>query len=362
MGMVTGEVAPGRVLMRGNEAIAQGALDAGCRCFFGYPITPQNQIPDYMAKHLPEVGGVFLQAESEVAAINMVYGAAAAGRRVMTASSSPGMSLKQEGISYLAGAELPCVIINVVRGGPGLGNIAPGQADYFQAVKGGGHGDYRTLVLAPWSVQELYDLTRDAFDLAERYRTPVLVLADAVLGQMMEPMEVGRPPVDPSSLSVPSWATTGAKGRSKNIINSLYIVPDEQERVCLRIQERYQEAAQRETRWEGFHLDDAELALVAYGTAARVCLTAMETLRAQGRRIGLLRPITLFPYPEQALAELAERVPTMLVVEMSLGQMVEDVRRIVFGRCPVHFFGRTGGVVPTPSELVRAVDALEAER
>jgi len=362
MSAVAGEVASGRVLMRGNEAVAQGALDAGCRCFFGYPITPQNQIPDYLARHLPEVGGIFLQAESEVSAINMVYGAAAAGRRVMTASSSPGISLKQEGISYLAGAELPCVIINVMRGGPGLGNIAPGQGDYFQAVKGGGHGDYHTLVLAPWSVQELYNLTRDAFDLADRYRTPTLVLADAVLGQMMEPMEFSRPPVDPASLPVPSWATTGARGRAKNIINSLYIVPEEQEQVCLRIQARYQEAAQRDTRWEGQYLEDAELVLVAYGTSARVCLTAMETLRAGGRRVGLFRPITLFPYPEQALAELSGRASLILVVEMNLGQMVQDVRRIVFGRCPVHFYGRTGGVVPTPAELVRAVEALERAR
>jgi 2-oxoglutarate ferredoxin oxidoreductase subunit alpha len=347
----------GHVLMKGNEAIAQGAMDAGCRAFFGYPITPQNQIPDYMALHMPEVGGVFLQAESEVAAINMVYGAAATGARVMTGSSSPGVALMQEGISYLAGAELPAVIVNVARGGSGLGNIAPAQSDYFMSVKGGGHGDYRTLVLAPWSVQELYDFMFDAFDLADRYRIPVVVLADAVLGQMMEPMRFDRTPIDPAGLPAKPWATTGARGRKRNIINSLYIVAEELERVNRRIQARLDEA-QKEVRWEGHHLDDADLAFVAYGTAARVCLTAMETARGQGIKVGLLRPVTLYPFPSQALADLAERVRAMLVVEMSLGQMVEDVRLAVSGRVPVEFYGRTGGVVPTPRDVCDALAAI----
>ena len=349
---------PEAVLMKGNEAIAQGAIDAGCRAFFGYPITPQNQIPDYMALHMPEAGGVFVQAESEVSAINMVYGAAAAGARVVTASSSPGVALMQEGISYLAGAELPAVIVNVARGGSGLGNIAPAQSDYFMSVKGGGHGDYRTLVLAPWSVQELYDLMFDAFDLADRYRTPVVVLADAVLGQMMEPMRFERKPVDPASLPPKPWATTGAKGRKPNIVNSLYIVAEELEKVNRRIQARLDEA-RKEVGWEGYRLEDAEVAFVAYGTAARVCLTAVEMARSQGIRVGLLRPITLYPFPSQAVADLAERVGAVVVVEMSLGQMVEDVRLAVNGRVPGEVHGRTGGVVPTPREVCEALTAVQ---
>lgn len=347
-----------RILMRGNEVVAQAALDAGCRAFFGYPITPQNQIPDYFAAHMPEVGGVFLQAESEVAAINMVYGAAAAGVRVMTASSSPGISLKQEGISYLAESELPCVIVNIMRGGSGLGNIAPSQSDYFQAVKGGGHGDYRTLVLAAWSVQELYDLTREAFDIADRYRTPVVVLGDAVLGQMMEPVVIPTEVVDPASLPRKPWATDGAKGRPRNIVNSLYIVAADLEQVNLRLQQRYDEAAAREVRWHGEGLEDAEYAIVAYGTAARVAVTAIARARAEGIKVGLLRPISLFPFPEQEIASLSARVRALLVVELSLGQMVEDVRRCVEGRCPVRFFGRSGGAVVTPAEVEQQLAAM----
>jgi len=346
------------VLMKGNEAIAQGAIDAGCRAFFGYPITPQNQIPDYMSLHMPEVGGVFVQAESEVSAINMVYGASAAGARAMTASSSPGIALKQEGISYIAGAELPAVIVNVARGGSGLGNIAPAQSGYFMSVKGGGHGDYRTLVLGPWSVQELYDFMFDAFDLADRYRTPVVLLADAVLGQMMEPMRFDREPVDPAALPPKPWTTTGAKGRKRNIVNSLYIVAEDLEAVSRRIQARLDEA-HKEVRWEGHQLEDAEVAFVAYGTAARVCLTAMEIARSQGIRAGLLRPITLYPFPSEAVAELAGRVRALLVVEMSLGQMVEDVRLAVNGRVPVELHGRTGGVVPTPREVYEALAGVQ---
>jgi 2-oxoglutarate ferredoxin oxidoreductase subunit alpha len=338
--------------MRGNEAVAQGAMDAGCRAFFGYPITPQNQIPDYFAAEMPKVGGVFLQAESEIAAINMVYGAAAAGVRAMTASSSPGISLKQEGLSYLAEAELPCVVVNIMRGGSGLGNIAPSQSDYFQAVKGGGHGDYRTLVFAAWSVQELYDLTREAFEIADRYRNPVVVLGDAVLGQMMEPVVIPEEVVDPAALPRKPWATDGAKGRRRNILNSLYINASDLEAVNLRIQARYDEAAVREVRWREEELEEAELAVVAYGTAARVAVTAIAQARAEGIRVGLFRPISLYPFPSRELAALAERVRALLVVELSLGQMVEDVRLAVEGRCPVRFFGRSGGVVVTPREVL----------
>ena len=344
-----------RILMRGNEAIAQAAMDAGCRAFFGYPITPQNEIPNYFAVHMPEVGGVFLQAESEIAAVNMVYGAAAAGVRVMTASSSPGISLKQEGISYLAESELPCVIVNIMRGGSGLGNIAPSQSDYFQAVKGGGHGDYRTLVFAPWSVQELYDLTRQAFQIADHYRSPVLLLGDALLGQMMEPMLIPQEVVDPGSLPPKPWATDGAKGRPRNIINSLYINPPDLERVNLRLQARYQEAAEHEIRFDEENLDDAELAVIAYGTAARVSATAIEQARSAGLRVGLFRPVSLFPFPTDRIAALARRVKALLVVELSLGQLVEDVRLAVEGRCPVHFLGRSGGIVHTPAEVLAAI-------
>src|SRR5574340_656890 len=341
-----------RILMRGNEAIVRAALDAGCRAFFGYPITPQNQIPDEFARHMPEEGGVFLQAESELAAINMVYGAAAAGVRTMTASSSPGVSLKQEGISYLAEAELPCVVVNIMRGGSGLGNIAPSQSDYFQAVKGGGHGDYRTLVLAGWSVQELYDLTRQAFEVADRYRNPVLILGDAMLGQMMEPVVLPEAVVDPATLPRKPWATDGAKGRRRNIINSLYIYAPDLEQVNLRIQARYEEAARREVRYQTESCDDAELVVIAYGTAARVAASAIEQARERGVKAGLFRPISLFPFPVEEIAALAGRVKRLLVVELNLGQMVEDVERVVAGRCPVQFLGRTGGIILTPEEVL----------
>jgi 2-oxoglutarate ferredoxin oxidoreductase subunit alpha len=350
-----------RILMRGNEVIAQGTIDAGCRAFFGYPITPQNQIPEYFALHMPEVGGMFLQAESETAAINMVYGAAAAGVRVMTASSGPGISLKQEGISYLAESELPCVIVNIMRGGSGLGNIAPAQADYFQAVKGGGHGDYRTLVFAGWSVQELYDLTRESFEIADRYRTPVMVLGDALMGQMMEPVVIPRDVVDPADLPPKLWATTGAKGRPRNIVNSLYIEAEKLAEVNLRMEARYQEAAAREVRYAGEWLEDAEVVVVAYGTAARVAITGIEQARESGVRAGLLRPISLYPFPSREIADLAKRVRAILVVELSLGQMVEDVRLAVEGRCPVRFFGRTGGVVMTPTEVYEEIRGVASE-
>ncbi|MDH4179076.1 MAG: 3-methyl-2-oxobutanoate dehydrogenase subunit VorB, partial [Armatimonadota bacterium] len=322
--------------------------------------TPQNQVPDYFAAHMPEVGGVFLQAESETAAINMVYGAAAAGVRVMTASSSPGISLKQEGISYLAESELPCVIVNVMRGGSGLGNIAPAQADYFQAVKGGGHGDYHTFVLAPWSVQEFYDLTREAFDVADRYRNPTLVLADALLGQMMEPIVVPEDVVDPASLPREPWATDGARGRPRNIINSLYIEEPDLEEVNLRIQARYDQAAKNEIRFAEENLDDADYAVLAYGTAARVAVTAVDRARQRGIRAGLFRPISLYPFPGPQIAELAQRVKAILVVELSLGQLVEDVRLAVEGRCPVRLLGRSGGIVMTPEDVLESIAELPA--
>jgi 2-oxoglutarate ferredoxin oxidoreductase subunit alpha len=339
--------------MKGNEALCRAAMDAGCSCFFGYPITPQNQVPEYLSLLMPKAGRVFVQAESEVAAINMVYGAAATGVRVMTSSSSPGVSLKQEGISYIAGAELPAVIINVMRGGPGLGNIAPAQSDYFQATRGGGHGDYRTLVLAPNSVQEMYDLTRDAFDLAEKYRNPVLVLADALLGQMMEAVSLTRPPL-PVPAPLP-WGARGTRKGSRSVINSLYIQPNELEETNARMAAKYARMAREDLRWEASIPDDAEVVLVAYGSAARICQTAVEMLREQGKSVGLFRPITLYPFPYAALRRVGEQHGRLLVVEMSLGQMVEDARLAMEGACPVGFYGRTGGVVPTPEEIVEAV-------
>ena len=344
--------------MKGNEALCRAALDAGCSCFFGYPITPQNQVPEYLSSLMPKAGRVFLQAESEVAAINMVYGASATGVRVMTSSSSPGISLKQEGISYMAGAELPAVIVNVMRGGPGLGNIAPSQGDYFQATRGGGHGDYRTMVLAPFSVQEMYDLTRDAFDMADKYRNPVLVLADAVLGQMMEPVTMTRAP-QPVPPPQP-WGTRGTRKGSRTIINSLFIHPDELEAVNLRLMEKYARMGREDLRWAEDGVDDADYVFVAYGTAARVCQTAIELLAADGINVGLLRPITLFPFPSEPVRRVSERVKRLQVVELSTGQLVEDVRLAVEGRCPVGLYGRAGGVVPTPREVADAMRAAIA--
>jgi len=348
-----------RVLMKGNEALCHAALDAGCFCFFGYPITPQNQVPEYLSLLMPQHGRVFLQAESEVAAINMVYGAASTGVRVMTSSSSPGISLKQEGISYLTGAELPAVIVNVMRGGPGLGNIAPSQADYFQATRGGGHGDYRTLVLAPSSVQEMYDLTRDAFDLAEKYRNPVMILTDAIQGQMMEPMTITRDPL-PVPAPLP-WGTRGTRKGSRTIINSLFIVAEELEKQNQRLQAKYDQMAREDLRWQEEELAEAEVAIVAYGSAARVCRTAIRLLREQGVRVGMFRPITLFPFPSDALRAVGERMKLLFTVELSAGQMLDDVRLALEGRCPIGFYGRTGGVVPTPEEVAEALLAKMRE-
>ncbi|MBP7784553.1 MAG: 3-methyl-2-oxobutanoate dehydrogenase subunit VorB [Firmicutes bacterium] len=339
-----------RKLFKGNEAVAEAAVRAGCRFFFGYPITPQNEIPEYMSRRLPEVGGVFLQAESEVAAINMVYGAAGAGGRVMTSSSSPGISLKQEGISYIAGAELPCLIVNMVRGGPGLGGIQAAQSDYFQAVKGGGHGDYHCIVYTPASVQEMVDLTMQAFDVAERYRMPVMILGDAVLGQMMEPVSLPDPM--PLSADPADWATTGAHDeRAPRLINSIYLKPDELFRHNLKLQARFEQAKAAEVRYEAVNTDDADIVLVAYGTTSRVCRSAMDRARAEGIRVGLIRPITVSPFPYQAIADAARTARAFLTVEMSLGQMVEDVKLAVCGAAPVHFYGTTGGIVPTASAI-----------
>lgn len=346
-----------KVLMKGNEALGEAAIQAGCRYFFGYPITPQNELPAYMAKRLPEVDGVFLQAESEVAAINMVYGAAGAGARVMTSSSSPGISLKQEGISYIAGAELPCLIVNIIRGGPGLGGIQPAQSDYFQATKGGGHGDYRLVVLAPASLQEMVDLVADAFDIADRYRNPVMILGDGILGQMMEPVEFKNKPA--KDLPPKDWATTGMRGRSKpNVINSLFLQPDKCEEHNMQLLAKYKKIAENEVRYEGVNLDDADLVLVAYGTTARIAKTAMAKAREEGLKVGLIRPITLWPYPDRAFARVVERVKAFLTVEMSTGQMVEDVRLAVNGRKPVYFYGRTGGIVPKPQEILREIHKI----
>ena len=344
-------------LMKGNEAIAEAAIRGGCRAFFGYPITPQNEIPEYLSKRLPEVGGVFIQSESEVAAINMVYGAAGSGARAMTSSSSPGISLKQEGISYICGAELPCVIVNMVRGGPGLGGIQPAQSDYFQAVKGGGHGDYHMLVYGPGTVQEAVNLIYDAFDKADQYRMPVMILGDGMLGQIMEAVEIPEFK-DPATFPKKEWATDGTGfGATRRIINSLYIEPDVLEEINHRLFARYAELAEKELKYEAYMCDDAEVVLVAYGTVARISKSAVHTLRAMGIKAGLFRPITLYPFPEKQIAALAakESVKRFVTIELSMGQMVEDVRLAVNGAKPVSFFGRTGGNVMTPDDIVAVI-------
>jgi 2-oxoglutarate ferredoxin oxidoreductase subunit alpha len=342
-------------LLKGNVAFAEAAVRAGCEAYFGYPITPQNEALEHLAVRMPELGRVFVQAESELAAINMVYGAACAGVRAMTSSSSPGVSLMMEGLSYLAGSDVPAVLVDVMRGGPGLGNIAPAQSDYTQIVKGGGHGDYRMIVLAPATVQELVDLTVLAFDLADRYRCVAVVLADGSLGQMMEPAEL--PPMQPLRRreARPSWALTGAKGRDPNIISSIHLDPEEEERFNHYLQAKYREIEANEVRLVEDNLTDARLAVVAFGTAGRLAQTAIKAARAEGLRVGLFRPVTLYPFPVAQLEHLAERVEALLVVEMNAGQMLEDVERIVKGRVPVSFFGRTGGVMPLPDEILAAI-------
>jgi 2-oxoglutarate/2-oxoacid ferredoxin oxidoreductase subunit alpha len=340
--------------MKGNEAACHGAIAGGCRYFFGYPITPQNQIPEYMALHLPEVGGVYLQAESELAAINMVYGAAATGVRVMTSSSSPGVALMQEGLSYMIGSELPCVVINVCRGGPGLGNIAAAQSDYFMATRGAGHGDGSGLVFAPYSVQEMHDLTAQAFAVAEKYRTPVTVLADGILGQMAEPCRLqpwGEAPDQQFD-----WAIGGHRhGRERRVVNSLFVDPQGLDAHNQQIFARYQQAVAEVTSWQEYGHEEPDLLLCAYGICGRVAETVVDWAAAQGLKLRLLRPVSLLPFPSAPLRSWAERVRGIMVVELSMGQFVQDVRLAVEGRCPVHLQQRTGGVLLTPEDVLAEV-------
>ena len=349
-----------KILIKGNEAFGKAAIEAGCKYFFGYPITPQNEVPEYMSKELPKIGGVFVQAESEVAAINMVYGAAGAGARVMTSSSSPGIALKQEGITYAAGAELPCVVLNVMRGGPGLGSIQPSQADYFMSTRGGGNGDYRTPVYAPATVQEAVDMIMEAFDVADFYRTPVMVAADGMIGQMMEPVEFKE--MKKRELQPKDWATTGTKGKRKpNIINSLYLEPEILEQHCIKLDKKYKEIEKNEVQCEMYKTEDAEIVFVAYGTTSRIVKNSIDILREQGVKAGLIRPKTLWPFPFKAFENIPE-AKILLTVEMSMGQMVEDVKLAIEGKLPVHFYGRAGGMAPTPNEIAdKAILILEQE-
>jgi 2-oxoglutarate ferredoxin oxidoreductase subunit alpha len=342
-----------KVLMKGNEALAEAALSAGCRHFFGYPITPQTELAAYMAKKMPKIGGIYLQAESEVAAINMVLGASSAGVRVMTSSSSPGISLKSEGISYMAGSDLPALIVNVQRGGPGLGGIQPGQADYWQATKATGHGDFHILVFAPSTVQEMVDLVFLAFELGDRYRMPAMILADGMLGQMMEPVVL---PEQSTSKQDKPWAADGHGGkRKKNIINSLYLDPYLLEKTILERQKRYDEIIATQQQSEAVMCEDADVVVVAYGASARVSGSAVVQARAEGIKAGLLRPISLWPFPTAAITKLTDTAKHFVTVEMSMGQMVDDVRLAVNGKRPVTFFGRTVGVIPTPAEVLEKI-------
>ncbi len=342
--------------MKGNEALAEAAIQAGCDAYFGYPITPQSEVLEYLAREMPKHDRLVMQAESEVASINMVYGAAGAGFRVMTSSSSPGISLMQEGISYMAGAELPCLIVNVNRAGPGLGTIQPGQGDYFQSTKGGGHGDYKLLVLAPSSVQEMADFVFLGFELADKYRNPVLILSDGAIGQMMEKVEFGK--FTAKKIDKP-WATTGKpKTRNRNFITSLHIQPEQMEVYNQKLEAKFEEMRRHEVRFEEVNTEDAEYLFVAYGLCARICHKAMDIARSKGYKVGLLRPITLFPFPYQWLNELAGQTKLMLSVELNAGQMVEDVRLAVAGKVPVEFYGRMGGMLPTPEEIEAHLEKL----
>ena len=342
-----------KVLMKGNEALAEAAIVAGCRHYFGYPITPQTEVAAYMAKRMPKIGGTFLQAESEIAAINMVYGVASTGKRVMTSSSSPGISLKGEGISYLAGSDLPALIVNVQRGGPGLGGIQPSQSDYFQATKGGGHGDYRMIVLAPASVQEMAELTVLGFELADQYRMPTMLLADGTMGQMMEPVslefDIKPEPEKP-------WATTGTKmAREHNIVNSLFLVPEALEKFNFTRYERYKLIEENEVRYEEYMTEDADIILAAFGIAARVSKTAVNEARKQGIKVGLIRPITVWPFPHAPFAKAAEHAKAFISVEMNMGQMIEDVRLAISCKAPVTLCNRVGGMIPSPEQVLEAI-------
>ena len=355
------------VLMKGNEALAEAAIIAGCRHYFAYPITPQNEIPAYMARRMPQIGGTFIQAESEIAAINMVFGASAAGARAMTSSSSPGISLKQEGISYLSGAGLPAVVVNIMRGGPGLGNITGSQADYFQATRGGGHGDSRMIVLAPSSVQEMANLTIEAFDLADEYRVVVMILGDGFLGQISEPLTLPDPSA--KSFDKTSWALTGAAGREPHLIMSLRLSPEEAlEKVNLALQEKYRIITEREKRFEIYQGDNADYLLVGFGTAARICKGAVNALRGQGIKAGLFRPISLWPFPHEALKAASKQVKKLLVVEMNSGQMLEDIRMALYASenaagspssAKIDFYGKMGGTVPQIEEIIERVVSYE---
>jgi len=342
-----------KILMRGNEVLAEAAIQAGCRFYAGYPITPQNEVPEYMSRRMPEVGGIFIQAESELAAINMIFGASAVGARAMTSSSSPGISLKQEGISYITAAELPAVIANVQRGGPGLGNISGSQADYFQAVKGGGHGDYRLLVYAPWNLQEMWDLTMTAFDKADEYRNPAMILSDGILGQMMEPLV--KTPYKQPELPPKDWILTGCVGREPHVIKSLWMKEGALEELNWKIKEKYNRMKRTEVIYDSIYIDDAELTVVAYGIAARIASSAVRKLRKDGYKVGLFRPVTLFPFPEKEIARLCVGKRKILTIEMNMGQMVEDVRLSVDGKAQVDFYGRPGGGMMTPEELYEVI-------
>jgi 2-oxoglutarate ferredoxin oxidoreductase subunit alpha len=355
------DVVSEKVLMKGNEAVAESAIRAGCRCFFGYPITPQTEVAAYMAKRMAKEGGVYLQAESEIAAINMVYGAAAAGARAMTSSSSPGISLKGEGISYMAGADLPGVIVNVQRGGPGLGGIQPSQSDYWQATRATGHGDFHLIVLAPSTVQEMADAIYDAFDLADKYRTPVMILADGMLGQMMEPVVLPERK-RPEDLPAKPWAVTGHKNERKhNVVNSLYLKPEDLERLNVERFARYDTIKAAEQRAEEYLTEDADIVVVAFGACARIGRSAVNKARDKGIKAGLIRPITLWPYPVDTIEKSVAGASAFLTVEMNMGQMVDDVRLAVNGRVPVEFFGRSGGIIPKPLEVLARIEEL-AER
>ena len=343
-----------KILISGNEAMAEGAIRAGCKFYAGYPITPQNELTAYMAAEMPKRGGIFIQSESELAAISMVYGASASGVRAMTSSSSPGISLKQEGLSYIAGAQVPAVAINVMRAGPGLGNIWPAQSDYFQATKGGGHGDYRMIVLAPWSIQESFDLTKLAFDLADRYRIACMILSDGLLGQMMEPLQIDEEEKTPVPIEKP-WALTGAKNRPPNVVQSLYMKRGDVEKHNLLLQKKYRRVEAREVRFDSHSLEDARLVIVAYGSMGRMAQATVESLRKRGKKIGLFRPVSLWPFPKKELQKLSKRVKKFLVVEMSYGQMVEDVMLAVDKGSLVRFYGRAGGGVPTQKQIEREV-------